>query len=272
MFPETFYYGEDEERIGALPAYMYSSYGDSPKNGNASFPDHARVRVSDLSLHTSQNFNYQAFMHECNVNRLIRDSDFNEIPTRGLEHIAHARYNKTKIETEGRPNHEYQLNKLSHMQRDVGHWNLFLTLTANTNLSPGLAPISWVIDNFYDREYKERENVFQNNIGLFCRIWYRVVNAVIVDWIFNGPEKPFGDVLSYFYRFENQSSGSIGNILHVHGGLVLRDKKTYPELLKLTSCRMNQILMDHDCSPEKLMNDGLFVTREGYDKVASVID
>ena len=271
LFPENFIKGAGEERIGALHTPLLSRYGDTPKSGNASFADHAAVRLSDLSSLTSQNVNYATFLHECNVNRLTRDSGQSHILKRGLEGIANARYNKTRIESEGRPNHEYELLKLSHMTRDLKHWDLFLTLTANTQATPGLAPISWVINNFFRTE-KLRKDLIQNNAGLFCRIWSRVVHAVIVDYIFSGSEKPLGEVLAYWYRFENQSAGSPGNLPHVHGGITLRTKESYDSLLKKTSCRLDDLIGSHDCSQSKLLEDGLFQSQDAYWKTVDIID
>ena len=44
-----------------------------------------------------------------------------------------------------------------------GDWDLFYTATANTDATPGLAPLTWAIDEFtlFEGE-RERQNMIQN--------------------------------------------------------------------------------------------------------------
>ena len=169
-------------------------------------------------------------------------------------------------------NSDHELMKLAAQGRDVGHWNYFFTLTSNNKTTPGLAPLRWAIDEYYRHDTDARDKVLQNMCGLFVRAWQRFAQLTVEEYLFKSDEKPLGDILGYWYRPENQSAGSPGNLPHFHGGLIFKDRQEDPDVTsKRISGIMEYFQVHHGCSFEELVKSGQFNSKEGYEEVEKLL-
>jgi len=238
-FPKIFFTEHNNCIIGSLPAIMFTSYGtQSLKGGLASLWDHVKVRLQDVMSLTSRDWNYIAFLFDALYNICL----INQCPLtsarRGFEHTNRAALKgrtRVGIKTEYNES-DYEARKIAASFYDVRNWTYFVNLTCNTGMTPGVAPIIKVIKLFCGNDHKKAEYMIQNAMPIILRSWRRFI-FYLFEYLVNSPEQPLGDIETYHYRFEFQSSGAKGNVPHVHAGVTLKEGEDE----KIT---MNRIVMN----------------------------
>ena len=100
-------------------------------------------------------------------------------------------------------------------------WDFFLTGTANMSFSNSLSCIRDSVLKIYGEESEDDKAMLQELVPIMCRAWERLVKYFF-EYLLHSPEQMFGEVRTYWYRFEFQSKGtSLGNLPHFHGGITL---------------------------------------------------
>ena len=89
----------------------------------------------------------------------------------------------------------------------------------------------------------------------------------VEEYVSKSNSKPMGDVRTYFYRYEFQSAGSLGSLLHAHGGLTLHDGIDKAEAQRRISRILEHVDAD-GCSVENMSGSSkMFPDRNTYWKV-----
>ena len=149
---------------------------------------------------------------------------------------------------------------------DTGTWDFFITVTANDNYCPGLAQLKEHLKWVYRREREKLDAALQNVLPIFCRLWERYVRSFFDHLLVSGEDMFGAPVQSFWYRFEFQNAGSLGNLPHVHGGIVLAKKLTYQKKLEYTTCRQPIVFgTTQGANPHQLREKGIIIKRrDGY--------
>ena len=91
LFPKIFFALSNGAPVGALQCIMYWEFGDVYiKNGLAPLMDHIRVRLSDISLLTSKDWNYITWCVDAYVNKLLQNNVVWVAMDKGFNHLTNS--------------------------------------------------------------------------------------------------------------------------------------------------------------------------------------
>ena len=156
---------------------------------------------------------------------------------------------------------DYETQKLSYQIKDLGPWQNFFTMTANTSKTPGLAPIHHAIMESVTDEEGERNIKMQKCASLFARAWHRSSYNIVHNFLYRGKAKPLGNVKVYWYRQEYQGSGSKAHLPHVHGGLIGDGTQNREEIFEKLTTDVEDWDIMLETSEEEQIKRGLFSSR-----------
>ena len=244
IFPTIFWKQyEDCSYAGALPSCLYSDNKVNKHLGFATLKEHLQNRIMNRSLLTSSSQHYASFAFDCLMNEAMnREHSSTILFRRGWENQL-AKDDSVPISG-------------SYLRLDAKEVRLrvrelaaalseepatyFLTLTCNMASHFGIAPLFNAISEFYSNA---PEHVFkaavQSNIGLFTRMWHRVVNY-LMDYIENSTEQPCGPVRRIWWRVEFQTTR--GNLPHIHCLIWTGEEKNSTVVQHRIVCSESQLL------------------------------
>ena len=103
----------------------------------------------------------------------------------------------------------------------------------------GMKPLFSAITECYSNENEVYEAVVQSFMSLFVRMWERV-SSIVMNYIENSPEKPFGEVQRIWWRYEFQTTK--GNLPHIHCLVWVKEKKNETSFQDRVVAQKNQLL------------------------------
>ena len=268
LHPNIFWCEHEGSPMGALPSVMYSKYGNQKKIGGlATIEDHAIVRMKDFMLPTSRDNNYIAATFDAKLNSHFDNNQPLKIARKGLHTLNKLVGEKNKelpIKTQHAES-KYETKKLAASFKDVAPWDYFLTLTCNTELTPGVAPITEAIKHGSYIEDANVQELIQNAMVIILRSWYRFAEHFF-NYLKNSHEMPLGKITSLWYRFEWQSQTSAGNLPHIHGGITLdKTNETEQNIISRIKNRPEAFWTDEDhTSYDEALRRGLVENFDDY--------
>ena len=267
--PDIFYKSVDGAVVGALPNFMFGKYGESAKpKGLGSLQDHVNIRMRDLVCPIARDKQMIALYSDAIVNRGLNENAAIKVLKRGFEFFNKStQMNKNKRDIF---NNEWEIQKLAAQIEQTGTWDYFFTLTCNNNLTPGVCEIKKAIEEKFPDDKKKQLKMIESLVTVFSTSWERTVRHVVENLIAKSTHI-FGKIKTYWYRYEFQSSGSLGNLPHVHGGLTLEPGEDKEEKLRRIACCLEFFEVYHGCESEKLLDTGFFKDEKELYEVRKVI-
>ena len=285
-YPSIFYSATLEGSIiGALPLSMLTSNERLNKMGFASVENHMICRLANHSLACSRNPNYACnFAFTAISNAKLKNVDQRYIIKRGFDELlgeqkmSHVE-NCSSLFLDDPYVVSEKLNKLAASLREKES-TYFFTTTANQKDHFGLKPIfEWIQNQITAIEQSiefghgldklnmnEKIKSIVNSCTIqLVRTWMEV-SEVLMDYICFSPEKPLGDIDTFFWLHEWQ--GLKGNLSHIHGLLTTLLNKKNPEdlskMLEKITCCSKSIVDSLDI--DKYFDQGLISSiEEGFE-------
>ena len=244
LFPSIFWkHHDDGTAIGALPSFLLQSDDINKKIGFGSVSDHLWCRLTNGSLLTSSNLHYASLAFDIKMNTEMNKAHSTYVLfRRGFEDSLGddetLQMPNTAIKWDGIESSKRVLEVAEACAEESP--GFFLTLTCNMSAHPGIKPLFEAIKNCYGEESSEvYEAVVQSFMGMFVRLWERT-SAVIMDYIEKSDEKPLGNVLRIWWRYEFQTTQ--GNLPHIHCLLWVEEKKIDEKFQDLVVAKRSQLL------------------------------
>jgi len=246
--PKMYWQTVDGAPVGALPSVMYTAYGaDKARQDFANLREHIRVQFRDGFLPNDKDRAHRGFIFDVIVNQDLANTNPIIVGQKGLD-----REITRGMQREKKPNLQkcassaaYEARKICASFRDDRPWDYFYTGTANVFATPGVAPINLAIEQNEDESDDWKHQNWQNAMNLNV-INYERFNRYFWNYVANSPEKPLGDVSTYWYRYEFQSAGSQGNLPHVHAGITLKPGDTEEQKYSRIECIPGAFYNDKD--------------------------
>ena len=234
LFPGVFPFddGCTPSILGAIPSAFLSQDKNSAEHGVASLVDHVRNRVQLADSTSGVDYRYHTYMMDSLVNRMMSKEDSRVILNRGVASSntpagLRVREKDDHFFSDSIDNRQNVLNLTESQKYYRSNW--FITITANQKLTFGLSPVKdWIDGNDwipevekilgrkldYDEEREFRNALHDSSCTLMTRCWLKI-RYIIMAYIMDSMEKPFGNLLTMFWRDEYQDGE--GNLSHVHG-------------------------------------------------------
>ena len=229
MFPSIFWSGgkDNFSIVGAIPSPLLS--GSLKSSGFAEIAQHIRSRLTCPSASTSSDPNYVIFCHDlcCSIASNYCDTrKFGNGMTAVDDSVG-------GLDLRGKEDSNFlhsidsrQMVKNLCSSQEYFPWDFFLTFTCNMRQHFGTKPIrEWLDSDEWKEHYPRwesytstqqreiKQSLHQAASGLFLRVWEEV-SAIFIDFLRNGKESPFAEMLAAFARKEYQPEA--GNLSHIH--------------------------------------------------------
>ena len=228
LFPSIFWkQQEDGSYAGALPSCLLQSDKLNTKLGFATVSKHLWNRLTNGSLLTSSSIGYASFAFDIKMNQELNRSHSNYIVfKRGFEDYLGAdealKLPNCAIKWDGLDSSKRVQEVAAACAEESPHY--FFTLTCSMAGQFGVRPLFEAINEIYANENKDvYEAVVQSFMGMFVRMWERM-SSVVMEYIEKSSERPLGEVLRIWWRYEFQTSQ--GNLPHIHCLLWVNELKS----------------------------------------------
>ena len=234
LFPSAFPFddGYTTSILGAMPSALLSQNKNSNEHGIASLKNHVRNRVQLTDSASGVDYRYHTYMFDSLLNKTLSGEDSRVILNRGVAASntpagLKVREKDDHFFSDSIDNRQNVLNLTESQKYYRSNW--FITITANQKLTFGLAPIKawidgddWIVEvekvvghKLSASEVREyRQAVHNSSCTLMTRCWLKV-RYIIMAYIMDSLEQPFGNLLTLFWRDEYQDGE--GNLSHIHG-------------------------------------------------------
>ena len=238
LFPSIFWkQQEDGSFPGALPSCLLQSDELNTKLGFATVSKHLWNRLTNGSLLTSTSTGYASFAFDIKMNQELNRSHSNFIVfKRGFEDYLGAdealKLPNCAIKWDGLDSSKRVQEVAAACAEESPHY--FFTLTCSMAGQFGVRPLFEAINELYANENRDvYEAVVQSFMGMFVRMWERM-SSVVMGYIEKSSERPLGEVLRIWWRYEFQTSQ--GNLPHIHCLLWVNE-------LKSSECFQNRVVL-----------------------------
>ena len=243
LFPSIFWkQQEDGSFPGALPSCLLQSDELNTKLGFATVSKHLWNRLTNGSLLTSTSTGYASFAFDIKMNQELNRSHSNFIVfKRGFEDYLGAdealKLPNCAIKWDGLDSSKRVQEVAAACAEESPHY--FFTLTCSMAGQFGVRPLFEAINEIYANENKDvYEAVVQSFMGMFVRMWERM-SSVVMEYIEKSSERPLGEVLRIWWRYEFQTSQ--GNLPHIHCLLWVNELKSsecFQKRVVLKKCQL----------------------------------
>ena len=234
LFPSVFPFDDSQTPsiLGAIPSAFLSQDKNSGEHGVASLVNHVRNRIQLADATSGVDYRYHTYMFDSLLNRNLSNEDSRVVLNRGVASCntpagLKVREKDDHFFSDSIDNRQNVMNLTESQKYYRSNW--FITITANQKLTFGLSPVKNWIDGDgwvpevekiigreleYDEMREFRTAVHDSSCTLMTRCWLKV-RYIIMAYIMDSLEKPFGDLLTLFWRDEYQDGE--GNLSHIHG-------------------------------------------------------
>ena len=244
IFPSIFWkQREDGCYDGAIPIGLWTDERGANSHGFAGIASHMRCRLKNTSLLCSTDPRYIYFAFDSVNNLMARGVDNRLVLKRGFEHMLgpgklHGQNNDSQLSSDMIDSRR-NVNKLAALVREKEP-TYFYTHTCNQTEHFGIAPLRKALvdkvqqllhnHDLSDEDQKELTTSYHFVMSVqIIRTWFKV-GRMYMNYIFQSPERPMGNVEKHWWRWEYQDAD--GNLPHIHCLLWTKEDKHDPEDLK----------------------------------------
>ena len=269
MFPSIFWSGakDDFSIAGAIPSPLLS--GSIKEFGFAEIAQHIRSRLTCPSTSTSSDPNYVIFCHDscCSIASNHCDTrKFGNGMTAADDSVGGLDLRSKEDSNFLHSIDSRQMVKNLCSSQEYFPWDFFLTFTCNMRKHFGTKPIREWLDNdewkqhyprwesyTFSQQIEIKKSLHQAASGLFLRVWEEV-SAIFIDFLGNGEESPFAEMLAAFARKEYQPEA--GNLSHIHFLGKLKEMSERARALLMDLIRSNVVDIIRSDEVDRLIEDG----------------
>lgn len=246
LFPRAFQFTFHGTPVGAIPIFMYlTPFANTARTGLGSIGHHNWLKISNPNHPTTQNPDIVAKTFEEKLNMGLNFTTTQICLKRGPEAVplkAACRGIALNPDEDifmqfGDTESVRLVRAIVAGMRKNGYWNLFITLTINQELSPGVRNFNLMLKQYYGRSHYLQ--AYQSFLPIYVRLCQRTLKMHI-RWIVSSPERPAGWVKTFLVRFESQDGAGGGNPKHAHMGVTLHPEPTEDTLNRI-ACRLQDM-------------------------------
>ena len=208
---------------------LFGSEKQCSNFGFAGFLEQFRSRLTNITLPTSTNHRYIQYITDCLINLQLRGKHRDIFFKRGIQSLKlygedSKTFNKVNFMLNDTDKCVRQL--VAALTRD--NVSLFLTLTCNQRLHPGVAPLLSSIENYFKNCSEEiKEESIRSFMSTIVRCWSRSMKY-LVSLLLHSKENLLGKIIKIWARAEFQTTK--GNLPHYH---ILLWVEYVPMILKI---------------------------------------